>query len=157
MKQMKSYFAILLSIALLLSLALLSASCATPAGDGGRETTTLDGETTTPSNEESSTPEEESTPAPDDDKLLYTVAVKDAAGNPIEGVRLQICSKTTGTCFLPQLLTDANGVATTSRVEDEYEIGIIVAEGYVFDKNVKFSFADGETELTITLEAKTAE
>ena len=156
MKNTKSYLAILLAITLLLSLALVSASCSSPESGDGSETTTP--EETTPKSDESTTPkEEESSTSPDDDKMTYTVTVRDGNGAPIEGVRLQICSKTTGTCFVPPLLTDANGVATTSRVEDAYEISIAAADGYEFDKNVKFGFADGETALVITLEPKVTE
>ena len=87
------------------------------------------------------------------DTVTYKVTVKDNQGAPIAGVRLQICSKTTGICFVPQLVTDAGGVATTEKPEDAYEISIVAAEGYVFDKNTKISFEGNKTELIIVLDA----
>ncbi len=91
-----------------------------------------------------------------DGKVTYTIIVVDADGNPVEGVDVQMCD-VNGTCLLP-VKTDANGVATFEKDEATYYVTIAACpEGFVADSETKHNFAEGTTEMTITLEKAAAE
>ncbi|MBQ8683611.1 MAG: Ig-like domain-containing protein [Clostridia bacterium] len=89
------------------------------------------------------------TTQPADDKVTYTVTVKDEAGNPIADANVQICSD-----MCVPAKTDANGVATWKQEEDEYKVSFLtLPAGYTYvDEGItNFYFKDDETEMTITL------
>ena len=91
-----------------------------------------------------------------DGKVTYTIIVVDADGNPVEGVDVQMCD-VDGVCLLP-VKTDANGVATFEKDEATYYVTIAACpEGFVADSETKHSFAEGATEMTVTLEKASAE
>ena len=79
---------------------------------------------------------------------VYTVYVKDAAGNAIEGVAVQLCSLS-GACQLPKM-TDAEGKIASALTPDSYKALIVSApEGYVVPAD--YVMLDGNT-VTIVLE-----
>ncbi len=91
-----------------------------------------------------------------DGKVTYTIIVVDADGNPVEGVEVQMCD-VDGTCLLP-VKTDANGVATFEKDEATYYVTIAACpEGFVADSETKHNFAEGTTEMTVTIEKAAAE
>ena len=62
---------------------------------------------------------------------VYTVYVKDASGNPIKDVRVQLCDAT-GACQLPKP-TDAEGKIESALKPDIYQAKIVSAPaGYVY-------------------------
>lgn len=81
---------------------------------------------------------------------VYTVYVKDAAGNAISGVAVQICSAS-GACQLPKE-TDSEGKIESQLTEDSYKALIVDAPaGYVKPADY-IMFEAGSKTLTITLE-----
>ena len=81
-------------------------------------------------------------------KVTYTVTVTDEAGNPVPGVRVQLCLES----CLPTV-TSAQGVATWQNMDEaDYKISFwdALPEGYSSDAT-EFHFADGSYELTIVL------
>ena len=87
-----------------------------------------------------------------DTRPVYTVTVKDMLGDPIVGLRVQLCIEG-GSCYLGPL-TDENGVAVIS-VNDEATYYISFPEAsqyagtYIFEP--KYYFEDGSKETTITI------
>ena len=126
----------LLSVCLL-AVCLLATLCAC----GGEPSNPADGSTTTTTSNTTTT----TTKA--DDKVTYTVTVKDADGNPVTGAMVQLCKET---CI--PTMTDANGVATWSLAEDEYKVSFAIAPtGYAVEEAY---YGEGDaTEMTITLQA----
>ncbi len=91
---------------------------------------------------------------PVDEKVEYTVIVKDTEGNPIADAKVQICK---GDLIYVPVLTDAEGKAVYKLEEsDEYKGRVIKADGYVFSEWF-VSFGTGKTELVIVLEAEAEE
>ena len=90
------------------------------------------------------------TPTPDDGKVTYTVKVVDENNNPLANVMVQLCLES---CFPG--LTDANGVATFSREEADYKVGIVsLPAGYTYSSDVTdFYYEEGSTDMTIVLKA----
>ena len=83
---------------------------------------------------------------------LYTVYVKNAAGEAISGVAVQICSAS-GACQLPKV-TDAEGKIESRLTADSYKALILSApEDYVVPADYIY-FDAGNNTLTITLELK---
>ena len=98
---------------------------------------------------DTSAPVTTTTTKPADNKVTYTVTVKDEAGNPIADAMVQICSE-----LCVPAKTDANGVATWQQEEDEYKVSFLtLPAGYTYvDEGItNFYFKDDETEMTITL------
>lgn len=80
----------------------------------------------------------------------YTVYVKDASGNPIAGVGVQICSLS-GACQLPKM-TDAEGKIVSNLMADDYQAKITSApDAYSYSAEY---FALTNNTVTIVLEAK---
>ncbi len=116
-------------------------------GNSGNTDTENNGDVTTTLDEETTTAE------PNDGKVVYTVTVVDNNGDPIEGVRVQLCVG--GTCMPMPKATDANGVATSRRMDpQDYEVSVTKADGYQFDTNTKYHFEAGSTSMEITLIAE---
>ena len=93
----------------------------------------------------------ETTAAPtEDSKVTYTVKVVDENGKPLAGVAVQLCDE-----FCVFASTDAEGVATFKLEEGGYHASVMaLPEGYAHvSDQVEFDFADGATEMTITLKA----
>lgn len=124
---------------LLLALCMLVALCAcgeTADGDSGGTTTTT-----------TSTSASTTTTTQDSSKVTYTVTVVNEQNEPIAGAMVQLCLET---CF--PAVADENGVATFSLDEADYKVSFLTApEGYAVED--AYYFADGSTELTITLKA----
>lgn len=127
-----------------------------PTDTGSTEVTTeASAPVTDPSTNEETNPETDPETVVDG-KVTYTIIVVDADGNPVEGVDVQMCD-VDGVCLLP-VKTDANGVATFEKDEATYYVTIAACpEGFVADSETKHSFAEGTTEMTITLEKASAE
>ncbi len=93
---------------------------------------------------------EDETPA----KVTYKVIIKDAAGNGVKDVEIQICVD--GSCKLPKATKEdgtaeytMNAPAETSKVElqiNEVPAGFKLPEG-------KIAITAGQTEITVVLEA----
>ena len=81
---------------------------------------------------------------------VYTVKVVDDAGNPIAGAMVQICSDN---CYPG--VTNAEGIATFSVVEDTYKVSFIsIPEGYALTGDApEFYYEDGGRDITIILTA----
>lgn len=141
-------------LCMMLCLCLLICSC----GGGKDNETTADPDVTTadPSANTTEDPSDNTTEEPGDNTtepvpttVTYTVTVKNAAGEALANVSVQLCS----TVCTPGK-TDASGVATFELSEDVYQAQITEAvEGYVVDTAKKYDFAAGATALTIVLEA----
>ena len=120
--------------------ALLLAMCLMLCACGGAETP----ETTQAPVETTAAPVVETV---DDGKVTYTITVVDESGAPIQGAMVQICLEA---CYPG--ITDANGQAKFSVVEEDYKVSFLsMPAGYTCDEEA-FYF-DGEFELTITLKA----
>ncbi len=135
-------------LCVLLCLCLLVCSCNKKGGND--ETTPAE---TDPVETPAETPAESDPPETDPPvvKVTYTVTVKNAAGEGIANVSVQLCE---GTSCHPGT-TDASGVATFELTEAVYQANINAAvAGYVVDTAAKYDFAEGETSLVITLEAE---
>ncbi len=84
-------------------------------------------------------------------KVTYTIYVKDTAGNPVEGARVQVCI-IDGNC-VPGPFTDAAGKATIEVAEDDYKAKLMIApEGYK-SNDTYFDFNSAK-EATIVIEAE---
>ncbi len=147
-------------LCLMLCLCLLICSC---GGDKGGDETTADpntgdvttadpnagDNTTEPDGDNTTEPDGDNTTEPAPTTVTYTVTVKNAAGEALANVSVQLCSTT---CVPGK--TDASGVATFELPEDVYQASITAAvEGYVVDTAKKYDFAEGATSLVIVLEA----
>lgn len=134
MKKCKILLAVLLAVAMMVSLcACVGGEPSDKDGDAGTTTTTPTTTTTTKA---------------DDGKVTYKATVLDDTGAPVVGAMVQICKET----CLPTV-TDANGVATWTVAEDDYKVSFaIVPEGYTVEEEYHF---DGDaTEMTITITKK---
>ena len=79
-------------------------------------------------------------------EVTYVVKVVDEFGSPVPNVMVQLCKDS---CF--PAVTNADGEASFSVPEDTYKASVTaMPEGYQADAE-QFRFADGATELTITL------
>ena len=140
MKNLKCLMAIVLMLAMALSLA----AC------GGSE---APAETEAPETEAPvvvTEAAEVETEAPAVEEPAYYVTVVDEAGNPIAGAMVQLCKDT---CFPG--VTGEDGVAKFVLAQDEYKVSFLaLPAGYTYvDETQEFYFADGSMELTITLKA----
>ncbi len=82
-----------------------------------------------------------------EDKLTYTVTVKDENGNPIEGVQLFLTE--TDTNEKGRVTTNASGVAVYESNSSSIEAKIVQATGCEFDKNEVYTFAAGRLDITL--------
>ncbi len=145
MKQFKTLLALTLALMLVLSLCACGQSTQTETPTDPTTATTDPAGTEAPTD----APTEPEIP---DGMVQLKVKVVDEGGNPVVGVMVQVC--TDESCLIP-VKTDDAGVATFApAAEGEYHANFLpgVPEGYEADAEV-FYFAEGETELTITLKA----
>lgn len=92
---------------------------------------------------------EETTPV-DDGKVTYTVHVEDENGTALAGVMVQICKD----ACLPGM-TDAEGNATFTVVEDDYKASFLtLPAGYTYATEETEFYFDGATEITLVLKAQ---
>lgn len=86
-----------------------------------------------------------------EENYVYKFTVKDANGNPIEGIQVQLC-KGSDFCLTP-VSTDANGVATFDSefiTPDVYDIHVL-NDGYAFDNDAhKTSATQKDYELILS-------
>lgn len=129
----------LLAAAVALCLAVGLCACT-----GGGETTTTQANTTQTSTAETTQETTEAAPGG------YRVTVVDEGGNPIAGAMVQLCLDT---CY--PAATDDSGVAKFAVEEADYKVSFLaLPEGYTYTSDVQeFYFAEGSSELTITLKA----
>ncbi len=133
---------------LLLALCMVLSLCACGSDENeAPETTTAPMESEDPT---TSRPEE-STTEDKDQGTVYRVTVVDEEGNPIAGAVVQICLDS---CY--PAVTNAEGVAEYTVEEADYKVSLVsLPEGYTYaTEEEAFYFADGSTELTITLKAE---
>lgn len=141
MKHMNKIAALMLALCLILCLA----AC------GGEDNT----ETTGSTSALETTAAQETTGAigetEDDGTVLYTITVVDTDGNPIAGAMVQMCMDT---CFPG--VTNENGVAEFRVAEADYKVSFLtLPAGYTYStEEEEFHFADGSTEITLTLAAE---
>ena len=140
MRNIKSIFAAVLALCMLLCLC---------ACGGDSETTTAGGKETTAATTTPAVTDETTVPA-DDGKVTYSVTVVDEDGNPIAGAMVQMCLDT----CLPGM-TNESGVAEFTLEEAEYKVSFLtMPAGYTYSTEEEaFYFADGSYEMTITLKA----
>lgn len=138
-------------LCMMLCLCLLICSCG-GKGDGEGTTDPVETPAETPNETPAESEPDESEPdesEPVVNDVTYTVTVKNAAGEALANVSVQLCS----TVCTPGK-TDASGVATFTLPEDTYKAKITEAvDGYTVDTAKEYSFAEGETSLVIVLEA----
>lgn len=140
----------LIAVVMMLSVVLCFAAC---TGNSGTSSTPAPSPHV-PSTPVPSTPvPTSSTPAAEPN---YIVTVVDTDGNPIVGAFVQICDSGS-MCFIP-VETDANGQAKFFDIEiqDGLKARVMMAEGYVLPEEYTY-LENGQTELTLTLEAEAAE
>lgn len=134
---------------ILMSVLVMTASLAACGSDSNNEETTTAAATT---NNEVTTPvqneTEEDTTVVDDNKVAYKVKVVDEAGNPIANAMVQMCKDS----CVPAVTND-EGIAEFNLAADDYDVKFIeLPAGYDYTgEDHVFKFADGETELTLTL------
>lgn len=161
MKTIKNLLALVLALAMVL--------CLFACGNDENGTTEPDTSTTTQSQEtKPQATEPDNTEDPDNVEYVYTVTVKDDAGNPISGVAVQICA---GDSCVPKV-TDANGIAgyETEITGDDVRTAKLIAvpEGYTAEvmeitmdgvDNVEFILKAeaGEVEYVYTVQVITVE
>ena len=120
------------------------------------------GETTAPQNSNETTapvvtPPQPSETEPEAAGVDYTIKVVDEGGNPVAGVRVQICD-VTGSCRLPKT-TNEEGIAVyEDEVEDTYKAQISggeagLPEGYTVDDPAAYYPMGDNNEVTIVLKA----
>ncbi len=88
---------------------------------------------------------------PEDTKIVYTITIVDAKGNPVQDVNLQICDG--GSCLKPKV-TDAEGKATYTFDTNLGEPGVQIneaPEGFKIPSGYTY-FESGSLNITITLE-----
>ncbi len=133
--------ALVLGAMLLSALAISAVSCESADNENTTTTTTVSTTTTTTTYKPDTTPD---TPS----KITYKVTVKDADGNPVEGVSIQRCLDEL--CKLP-VSTNAEGIVTFDEEKNDWQVKVSsVPEGYAEDKTV-YTFEGDSTELVITL------
>ncbi|MBQ9804943.1 MAG: hypothetical protein IJW49_00315 [Clostridia bacterium] len=126
----------------------------TPEAD---TSSTPDADTSSPPDADtSSTPDADTSSTPDEPDVpttpTYTVKVVDQNGNPVEGVKIQLCDNITGTCNPQRTKSDANGlvVITTLPEGDYYASALTAPTGYTVDPNSKGYFnEDNCTEIVV--------
>lgn len=148
--KMKKRIAYILMSVLVMTASLGLAACGSGSDDEGDTTTAA----TTTNNEVTTlapTETEEDTTAVDDNKVAYKVKVVDEAGNPIANAMVQMCKDS---CV--PAVTNAEGVAEFNLESDDYDVKFIeLPAGYTYSGEEQvFKFAEGETELTLTLKAE---
>lgn len=82
--------------------------------------------------------------------VTYQVTVLDESGAPIAGAMVQICLDV----CIPNV-TDEAGVAQWTVEEADYKVSFLsLPAGYTYSTDAQEFYFDGETELTITLNAE---
>ena len=122
--------------------------CLTLCACGGTEAPVEETPSTTAPTTEAptTTTTEAAEPTAAEGEVLYTIKVVDAEGAPVEGVYVQLCKEV---CVFAA--TDANGIATFSKPEDEYKVAFTEAP------DTYYYFEDGSREITLTYELGNAE
>lgn len=94
---------------------------------------------------------EESKPESKPEIKTFKVKVVDEAGNPVNGVALQICKE-----LCMPAGTGADGIATFyTEITDGYKLSITaLPDGYEYTGEAEIPLTAGITEYTITLSAK---
>lgn len=111
MKTMMKLLALVMSMLMVLSMvACTNDANTTDPGDGTAPSSSTEG--TKPGDDKPNDSKPNEDKPVEDTKKEYTVIVKDASGNPLSGVMVQIC-KEGSTCFTPRR-TDDNGCAVWS-------------------------------------------
>lgn len=149
MKMMKKLFAFMLVLCMVLSL------CACGGNSEKDDDTQKDNvENTQTDNDESKDEDVESEDVEGEDETattpVFKVTVVDEAGNPVQGVMVQVCKE----ICLPAI-TDAEGVATISlEIEEGHKLQVSSCpEGYVYEGEAEVYLEAGQTEATITVKA----
>ena len=155
MKNMKKLLSILV-LCVIVCVALVVTSCGGGGNDGGQSQTNTN--TNTQTNTSTNTETSTDTDTDEAEEVYYYVYVVDQAGNPIEGVEVQICKG--GLCLRPQI-TDANGRARfVYGQKDEFSAQInSVPDGCISPNpsdseadKVKFPFPTDSTTVKIEIE-----
>lgn len=140
-------------LAMLLLAVMVFSLCA--CGDSGTETTAPKNETEA-TNPVTTAPEPTET-EPESTGADYTIKVVDEGGNPVAGVKVQICDET-GSCRLPKT-TNEEGIAVyEDQVEASYKAQISggeagLPEGYTVDDVTAYYPMGENNEVTIVLKA----
>lgn len=137
MKKFKTMFATILMTCIVMS---LCACGNTGAGDSEQNSNNSGSELESTADSGS----ENAGVSEDDGKVVYTIKVVDANGNPVASTLVQLCDD--GACYAP-VMTDANGVAEFRMVEGEYKAAISGIEEYYY-------FEGDSKEVTITVAAQ---
>lgn len=156
----------ILALLMALTMVLCLCACGESANEdqNGNETTTEAADETTKGSDETTKdngldanggfaerPEDEPTnPA----ATTYTVKVEDTEGNPVFGAVVTICGE-----MCSPATTGEDGIATciTTQVKEYVEF-VKMPEGYTYaDEEVQKWYFEGETELTIVLQAVAAD
>lgn len=157
MKNMKKLLSILV-LCVIVCVALVVTSCGGGGNDGGQSQTNTNTNTNTQTNTSTNTETSTDTDTDEAEEVYYYVYVVDQAGNPIEGVEVQICKG--GLCLRPQI-TDANGRAKfVYGQKDEFSAQInSVPDGCISPNpseseadKVKFPFPTDSTTVKIEIE-----
>lgn len=120
--------------------------CACGSGKGDTEKNSQNTE-----NQEQNSQNSENSENEDNGMVVYKVTVVDEAGNPMQGVMVQICKDS---CM--PALTNADGVAEFTVADEEgYKISFSkIPDGYESaSEETEFYFEDGKMEMTLTLKA----
>ena len=140
MKNLKKVFTLLLMMSFMCALCACKDNGATNIPDGSSETQTENKN------------ESETETIVDDGKIVYTIKLVDASGNPIANTLVQLCDD--GACYAP-VMTNAEGVAEFRMAEGTYKAAVSSkVAGYKDVTGQYFEFESDSTEVTITLEAE---
>ena len=142
MNKLTKALSILLLATLLLSSVMLFTACdgdstepttTTPAADGPSDPATPDDPTTPPA---STNP-------------TYTIKILDEAGNPVSGVRVQLC--TDSGCNPIFIASGADGIITvTNQPANEYKVQLTsIPDGFVMDNAYRAFNADNYVEFVL--------
>ena len=142
MKQLTKVLSVLLLATMLLSSVMLFTAC-----DGD----TTEPTTTTPPADGPDTPGNPDTPVnpPANTNPTYTIKIIDEAGNPVSGVRVQLC--TDSGCNPIMKASGADGIITvTNKPADEYKIQLLsIPDGFVMDDAYRAFNADNYVEFVL--------
>lgn len=127
-------------LAFVLAVAMVFCFCAC----GNNETKTDNTDTQVQSSQTENSSKEETTPK-------FEVTVKDADGNVVEGVMVQLCKES---CIPAR--TDANGVAIFNiEITDGYKLSVMSCpDGYEYTGDAEIYLEDGATEYTLEISKK---
>ena len=138
-------------LALALCMALCLCACGGDSSNAANNTTAATEAEKTGSNPVTLPTEEPTEP---DTKVEYTIKVVDFEGNPVEGVKVQMCI---GELCKTPIATDAQGIVTVKYEEDIYEVKVSNIPENMQAPAVPSKLYEGEHELTIELQRKVLE